>query len=83
MGALYTSMTISAERGRFIMDIFHRDLVAMMKGEKDEYIVKMLRHGIEYYTWEANSGGRMFSNEEYMLLIQLYRAELWERYELV
>lgn len=71
---------ISHMRGRFILDIFNRDLQSIWSSGDEEYRRKLLLYSIDHYTWEMGlphgHQSKMFSDEEYMLMIELYKSEL-------
>lgn len=77
---------LSQMRGRFIVDVFNRDLRCIWNSGDDAYRQKMLLHSVQHYAHEMSlpvgHQSRMFSDEEYMLLIELYQAELREMMQL-
>ena len=72
---------IRTMREDFIIGIFRRDLASITGGHYDfPYVLKLLRYSVEHYMAERAlpdwHQAKIFSDEEYQLLIDLYTNEL-------
>jgi hypothetical protein len=68
-------------REDLILSIFQRDMASINVGHHPySYVVKMCEYAVEFYSAERGlppgHHGRIFSDDEYQLLIDLYKNEL-------
>lgn len=65
---------------RNVIDIFNRDIRMIYRQSDKSYATKLILHSISFYTYELNlppnHPQKIFTDNEYRLLIQLYQNEL-------
>lgn len=69
---------------RHMIDIFNRDIEFIYRINSCDYRIRLIQQAIDFYIEQMslpeNHPSKFFSNENYELLIKLYREELSKFY---